>query len=824
MNTKTLIAFLTGICFLFYTPIEAAAAATPSEAVFSMPDMGNMGEPIGRAEFSLSYGYQNSAKPGRFLPIRMTVSNNEGEALEGSIELYLVESSDMVYCYEYPVEVEAFGAQKISGNISVGENVEELLAVLKDESGSTISEKTVRLNIESSGPALFIGIISDDPTSLNFMSGVSLNNTSLKARTVFLNADELPDTQEGLDQLDVIVISNYNVNLLDSEVIGVIWEWVENGGTLLLGTGARHNPIGDFMDYLPETEIGRPEIKPVNMGIRYSSDGLNGAVLNIPVSDVYIEGGTQKISGDDTAILTTVKVGMGTVGIAAYDLCDISEFCKEQISYTDELLTALIGSSGIDRLSRLMDEERNEYEEISGLINEGNVESFPNLSLYLLAAVAYILLAGPGLYVFLKQRGLSIFYGPSVAGTAVIASILIWFMGTGTRMSGTFINFAAIKETGKEGETERDFIGLSSPYNSAALIEILPEYTVRPIISGERSVRNVRSAVNDGGLKHISIDYNGSSTYIETENMKPFSEALFELYRSGGTETESEIDTDLSIFDGRVDGSISNNGDSDLTDVSIIFGGTVLKVGDIPAGESRRITGEEMLTGPAGIPYIEGNYIMGLSEAGTSSGSADMQKIQRSGLIEYYMENSLGNSYEEAIVTGFSEGEEKPASLVSEGISSYGTTLIVKDAEARFEKDGEVYRLALREEPKLISGEYNMYDNTTGGNAAVVIEYSLGTDISVTGLKLNRLSEEMSGMSTRTGDLLQAFEGDISLYNYYTNSYDNMESGKTEFSGDELVYYLSPGNTITVRYIPTESTGGNTAVFLPLPSVTGERS
>lgn len=774
-------------------------------------------------ELSLSYGYQNTAKPRRLLPVRMTIKNNRDTALTGRVELYMIESSDMVYCYEYPVSVEASGEQKISGNISIGENVGELLAVLKNDSGATLREETVRLNIDSSGPALFIGIISDDPTSLNFMSGVSLNNTALKARTLFLNADELPTTEEGLDQLDVIVISNYNVNLLDDEVISVIWDWVENGGILLLGTGARHNPIGDFMEYLPETIIGSPEIRPVNMGIRYSTEGLEGAILNIPVSDVYIDGGIQKLTSDDVAVLTTVKVGAGTVGITAYDLCDISEFCKEQISYTDELLTSLIGSAGIGRLSKTMESGRDEYSEISRLINVGNVDSFPNLTLYLLAALAYVLLAGPGLYIFLKQRGLSHIYGLGVIGASVTASALIWFMGMGTRLDGPFINFASIREISPEGESETDFIGIASPYNSSVRIGLDTSYTVRPIIGADESGKSLSGAVTDNTLKRITVDYGKDMTYVETQNMKPFTEAVFELNKSEKNTDENPISSELYIFDRRVEGSISNNSEENLKNVTLLLYGGVLKIGDIGAGESRRITGGEISFAPTGMPYIIGNYVMGVDDDSRSSDREYMSDLSGSGLIEYYMENSLGDYYGGAKLIAFSENEDAPGSLSDSGTDCYGTTLIAMDAGAGFEHNGEVYRVALSEEPKLISGEYNVYDNTTGGNAAVILEYFLGTDVNITGLEFNSLSEEFEGMRDRDQNALYAFDGDIALYNYYTSSYDNMESGKMSFDADELTAYLSPGNSITVRYIPKESTSSDAAVFLPIPAITGEK-
>ena len=192
----------------------------------------------------------------------------------------------------------------------------------------------------------------------------------------------------------------------------------------------------------------------------------------------------------------------------------------------------------------------------------------------------------------------------------------------------------------------------------------------------------------------------------------------------------------------------SGLGNVDLSDVTVLTYGGVLKVGDIASGESRRITAGELSFGPTGMPYITGNYIMDVEESSSNRQAAEyMSDLAGSGLIEYYMENSLGSYFPGAVIIGFSEGRQAPESIVSGEMSCYGTTLLATDADADFGRSSEIYRIALAEEPKLISGEYNLYDNTTKGNAAVVLEYSLGTDVNVTGLKLNSLSEEFEGMA-----------------------------------------------------------------------------
>ena len=133
----------------------------------------------------------------------------------------------------------------------------------------------------------------------------------------------------------------------------------------------------------------------------------------------------------------------------------------------------------------------------------------------------------------------------------------------------------------------------------------------------------------------------------------------------------------------------------------------------------------------------------------------------------------------------------------------------------------EVYRCALSPEPKVVSGEYEAGNNTTRGTASVILEYSLGSDLSVTALRFNGLSEAFEGKTDAMGRRLSAFRGTRALYNYTTSSYDTLSSSMTELSGEGILPYLSPSNTVTVRYIPDENSSEDTLMFLPVLMVTG---
>ena len=80
--------------------------------------------------------------------------------------------------------------------------------------------------------------------------------------------------------------------------------------------------------------------------------------------------------------------------------------------------------------------------------------------------------------------------------------------------------------------------------------------------------------------------------------------------------------------------------------------------------------------------------------------------------------------------------------------------------------------------------------------------------------------ETVNALFVESGGFSELFEGNIYFYNYGTGNYDQMDlEGKT-MNVDQLRPYLSPGNTLTVRYV-YGGTGGYNAIQLPMPMVAG---
>ncbi len=764
----------------------------------------------------LSYGYHNIAKSGRFLPISIEVDNYMGQAVKGKIILEIPKKNDTLMRYVYPVSVEDGKKADVKFTISISDNVNSISLRLEDEDGLVLAKKESSIKVQGNGAEILIGILSNRPEKLSYFRGVSISNSELKTRTVSLSPGDIPTNEEGLDQLDIIVISDFNINRLSDEVIDAIWGWVKNGGNLLFGTGNNVDSFGRFREKIKDIEIGETETRDVNMGIKYSTDGPDGAVIKLPVRDIYIPDGTQVMQSGDTAVMTTVSVDSGVVGITAYSLCDISDFCAEQLGYTDELLQNLMGSSRIKRYAKLNSEDSS-FISAKQLVTKIDPDRIPMVFFYFLVSISYVILIGPGLYFFMKYRGVGSYYSIAAIFISSCAALVMWLLNSSVRFDGPFVNYALIREITEENVDETGFINISTPVKTNFEMELPTDSMIQPIV--KNTVNENENIINEYPDSIISISRSEDKNLIIAENMKPFSKNCFEIYRKIENTTGMPIELSVNFFNEQLSGSIKNITENDLEDVTLLLYGRLLYIGDIKSGEEKKIEGQTLLYGPTGSMGLTARYITGIdSEA---EGSREyLRALAKTNVLSYYMQESLSSYYPGARVVAFSE-ENKAAYKKKNITDSYGISLIVAPVEIDLSSGGEYYRSVLSYEPKIISGDYQADTNTTRGSAAVVLEYSLGTDLDLTGLDFHNLSQEFSGMEEVNGIRLMAFQGAKAIYNYASSTYDLIDSGKLHFTKEELIPYMSPANTINVRYIPDENSEAGINMFLPVLTVTG---
>ena len=799
----------------------AACCVFLTFTAYGQETTGESGLEGGRILLDAVYGYQNMAKSGRFLPIKVNLENREEGSFSGTLCVLTMESDYTIYRYEYPVELEEGQKEERDLSISLGGQIDQMYLKVLDEEGQEIASKLLKLDVEEGTAQLFIGVLSDSMDKLGYLNNVGVSYSTLRTRTIELTPQMIPSDGLGLDQLDVLLISDFDTSRLSVSQVEAIWEWVGRGGVLLFGTGAHGEEVMNaFGDEILESPLPDAEERDINMGVEFAQDSPASATIPLTCTDVYLNGAKEILSSDEVTVLSAAQAGSGLVAAAVYDFGDIEEFCRENITYVDRMFTALLGENRIQSIVRLSDGTTSEqFWAVQNLINTGDVERLPDVGLYTIVAAAYVILVGPGLYFFLKHRGLRRYYYPGVLLLALAGTGFMVVMSTSTRFSGPFFTYASIIDAGPDGESEMTFINMRAPSKRPYRVCLNPEYQVYPITQSAY-YEQAKPEFNGDEEPSISMRFDQDATRISAGQTGAFESKYFMMERSGENEGEG-FQGDIRFFDGEISGTITSSYPEPLENAALLLYDQMVMIGRIEPGETVDLGGREVIYGAANYGYVMAEQVTGASRtaAGTAEGEANMQAVQRTNLLSFYMGQSLDTYRQEARIVGFVQSGGRKDFLREPAGETYGTTLITAPLEVDFTRDSYVYYSSLPRDPEVISGEYFASTNTMYSVTPLILEYYLGNDTEVVQVQFRSQSEQI--LDSLRYNYTVPFTGDVYFYNYNTGNYDRMDSVTGTYSREDLDPYLSPGNTLTVRYLYDQAEDYMGNIILPIVTVIG---
>lgn len=779
------------------------------------------------------YGYQNIAKSGRFLPLRIEIKNEADRqfkgtlcvlAMESELKGYAMEQDYDVYRYEYPVEVKSEGSLAKELSISLGARVDQMYVRVLDENGREVAGKRLKLNLNLETAELFIGVLSDNPAKLLYLNGVGINYSTLRTRTIEMNAATLPVNELGLDQLDVLLVTDFDTGKLSGQQIEAVWEWVQKGGVLLIGTGARgEDTLRGFADQLLEAPLPQPGEYVVNMGVEFAVDGPEGASIPLICTEASLNGAAEVLSSDELSVISSLPVGQGIVAVSIYDFGDIEEFCQANVSYVDSLFFNLLGEERVNVLASSRGGSTSEqYWSVQSLINTGNINKLPKVELYVILAVAYVALAGPGLYFFYKQRGLQHYYQISVAALSVCCTGMVIIMGMSTRFTGPFFTYATIKDTDSGNISETTFINMRAPFNKPFGVELDSSYMLYPITGNAYYDMSPMPKFTGEENPAITIHYGNDSTRIRADGVGAFNSKFFQLVKSEKNISGAGFTGSINSFGGQVTGSITNHYHQEVENVAVLLYNQMILIDHMAPGETVKLDDKQVIYGATNLGYAMAEQITGASRYKRKGDIEDVsyvEALERTNLLSFYMSNYLSGYHPDAKIVAFSKDKDETGFLKKPDFETYGSTLLTSSVDVNYERDGMVYRSAMQKKPNVLAGEYYAPSNTMYGLTPVMLEYYLGNDIEVEKLNFYQMSDQVA--ESMRYYYMVPFKGKMYFYNYNSANYDSMDKGVTEYTKEQLEPYLSPGNTLTVKYVYDTAGEYNWNIMLPTLTVTG---
>ena len=765
----------------------------------------------------ISYGYGNIAKGGRYLPIHVFYKNFEDENFSGKVSIEFNEADNRKYAYEYDVNIEGKDSVLSDYYIKISNKVDNIVVVLKDEQQGEIIKKVVSLNMAANQSKIMLGLLSDSQGRLNYFNNVAINFGLLSLNTVNLSAGSFPKSSSGLEQLDIIIISDFRIRDLSNEQSRALMDWVKQGGVLMIGTGTRaDDTIGRYAPELLEDIYETPSIRTVNFL-------LNNEIKSVDLDSTYINlhGGNVIVSDDEFPLITSVNKQKGIIAVAGFDFCDLNQFAIENTQFARYIISNILGNERIEAFSNQSETLDDTFQNIEPILNSSEIKKLPPMTIYTLVFIAYILLIGPILFIYLRDCGLAIYYRKIVVLISLLLLAMIIIYNGRTRFSTTFYNYVTVYEAGDSDVSETTYVNLRNPYNKPYNVVIDSNYSIVPIIRNKTNIDERRALEKNTS---VNIDNAELIKDISIKNVGAFSSNIWKMDKTIENLNNEGFSGDINFFDGNLSVEITNNYKHKVKNTTLLLYGKIAMLGDFDAGETKTIENCEFLNIPLTNFDITAKLITGMEEVSTinQNGSVNgmdteqyMQRLNVSNFLSFYMmENSNGYTADARIIA-FSDTALSSPIFYSDTMEGSGLTLLTSVIPVNSIADGVVYRQSLLKMPLILSGDYSYIDNALKSNQATVLEYFLGDDINIGEVKFEQISEVFS--NPQYSDRLKTFNGNIALYNFKTGNFDYVS--KNEFSLLELLTYLSDNNTMRVRYSNIEN--GDLETALPMISVLG---
>lgn len=676
---------------------------------------------------------------------------------------------------------------------------------LLDDNEKVIYAETDTVLLHSIGESIMVGILSDDYSALNYFDGVPVSDSvQITTNTLELTTASFPDTPEALSILNCILIDNYDTANLSDKQYDALKSWVNNGGVLILSLGANYqNVLHKFSDEFISGTLG-------NLGkkkLTWITAGGESSLENVDSMEFVLDGGKEldSFSKDKTAYAKTS--GLGVVIVLSYDLGmepitgykDKAEIAKSLMTITSIAQNSLNKGRFIDSYSSY--NETN----IAKMMNNARK---PSTLLYGLILVAYVVFAGPVLYLILKKMKQREKIWLAVPIISLLFTGVIYGTGFLYRVRKPIIDTFSVISLEKEGKAEKVYMNITCPKAEQYRFKLNKEYTNFNYNTDQYSYNLFDMGADEGSFDFMLKNENDGISLL-TNNTSTFKDTQFTINKSGENDV-GNLDTDLHFYTDGFDGTITNNTMYDLKNVVINFENHYYQAGDLKKGETVTVDKTKLLEATYGY---DGGTFEALYNSNPNLYSDE--NIHKNYQIDTFMERTYVNTDDYNYGCIWAEiGAYKPKVMDEKYGKIYGEGVLFTTLKGEYEDVTGAYypdinKVAIETDDDFDANDGIMYSNL------VTVVYSFDDCKTITELK-----DSTYGKTPQ--NYVSAVYAGVSAYNVLSGEYERIFVDSDTLNGDELKKYLS-GNCITLRYESGEVQVNETTVFIPKIAAKGDK-
>lgn len=602
---------------------------------------------------ALSCGFDGYVKVGRAARATASITNS-GEAFEGKLELLVPLSDNDSAMYQKDLSLGADQQRILEFDFNVTNAVNGITVRVLDRKGGVQASENLSLAPEYTSAQPSIGILSleKDSSSLPYFD-------NSKNRIIRIPHSRFPDSVQGLDILDMMVVYNFDMKKLSPSQLNAIEEWIGAGGSLVIGADTY---LADNLSVL-----GNGFIQAAAVGL----DDSGITVITVAAGRIISE--TEK----SIAYHQVLDKGLGNIQLIGYGL---NTEIRERMPGGGRLSTVIVQNRSSYNKARLYMESQGNAGINNGMMNAAKVndsEKLPQTGRYVVILLIYIVISGPVIYLILKKKDKSSWLWLCVPVISIVFSAGIYVSGLETRINEPFAgyaNYIAVNDPNSKMADTETWFSVTNPDNVQYDLSVNGNYRIDPVETSNYyriSSVNAEAPARDNYSSGVRIS--GSEKTLEIRNRAAFTPVYFKT--AGKTEIEGDYGYDLTTKDFKLRGTFRNQLGFDLTDTLIYSNGVLTKTGDIKNGSDININ-KKGIHLPAEIRINEQTMseLAGVHVPGRQDVSENLKKYYAwEGFFDQKFSAMKGKSF----LVGFVEETIAPKVFSETDIISTGINMIV---------------------------------------------------------------------------------------------------------------------------------------------------
>lgn len=630
-------------------------------------------------------GFDGAARLGAYIPYRILLIN-KGRAVDGEVQVEIKIDSQNKTVFAKPVSLAAGVSKEIVIDAPVF-TARKGVKVKFLEAGKTLKELEYNFTKLIPPEMKTIGVLSSDNAAYDFLNGMMIPQLNgdraydekmkvmmaagmypsaassvtsqavpvgsvakVESILIPLDGESFPDDIRIMNGFDVLIISNYDTGTLSEDQMIALDNWTENGGTLVIGTGANWKKV---YSSLPEdmkrfSVSGTSAATPPEELEDFAEEGFSGnTILDTVTGDIGFEyeapeedRPNEANEGDNNADGSSSEAMNKDTKKPKEEkeFKNKADEAEKQLLYSAHVDEVIIGDSGnplavkyIYKSGRILflafdpgmepvaswQGRQTFWENLlyhssnsNRIYERGNGYYYSNQDIYYTNSLTsqvpddrtppflfmfitigvYIIIAGPAMYIFLKRKDKRDFSWLAVPAVATLCLLVIYFVGFKTRYKTAVFNTASMIYLDMENQKVDITTGMGVFNNKRGDLKLT--YSNEDNIEFDVTQISNRSYVvyNDGREPEGKVV--SKIVFGELMNYMIYDVSMWEPKYLSAKKSEpftDEIIGSVQIDDGKLRALVSNRTKYDFMEAFITVGNNFISAGDILSGKEKVI-------------------------------------------------------------------------------------------------------------------------------------------------------------------------------------------------------------------------------------------